>query len=146
MKKALYKLRKGFQSRTCLAEIQVVAKEISDLAMIHGYNGVESIARKLHMAIRCLPTSVTTSPHFISKIELAMNGIQDVAFMEDCIEERTSVEKVRKDNGQSTATTSTITVVAPDYGKTAESQTNAGLLFDIKEEGALMNLSVAFKD
>lgn len=141
IKKALYRLRKGFQSRTSLAEIQVVAKEISDLAMIHGYTGVESIARKLHTAIRRLPTSVTTGAHFISKIDLAVNGIQDVAFMEDGIEERTSVEKLCKEKKQTGAKASTLTVVTAEHEKIAESANNACLIFDIKEVDSLLSLS-----
>lgn len=137
MSKALIRLKKGPNNRSDLAEIQVTARSISDLAMIYGFQGVESIARKIYTAIRQHSTKVASSPPFLSKIQAALRGIRDVVGMESSNESTMTVETIERETPPQPQTI--LDNLSEDQRRVVEIENDAKLLFDIKESESLMN-------
>ncbi len=78
-------------NRDACIEIRNTAQSISELAMIHGYHGVESIARKIYTSFK--RSRIKSDPDFLYKIELAVKGIQRMAGMEGGIESKLKVTR-----------------------------------------------------
>ncbi|MFQ5706476.1 MAG: hypothetical protein ACE5HO_03455 [bacterium] len=78
-----------------LSKLKNAAQSIEDLAMIHGYEGVENIAEKIKSAAgRILQQQYTLDKDFISKVQIAAGAIHKVLEMEERIELQMNMEKL----------------------------------------------------
>lgn len=91
---SLIKLKQEPGNRECLYQIKELAESISDLAMIHGYEGVETIAEKIRNSTdHELRGKNDLDKNFLTKIGLAVTAIRQVMEMEDYVENQITFEK-----------------------------------------------------
>lgn len=94
LKKALNFLRKGIDLQANLIEIRNRATVISDLAMVHGFEGVEIVADKLSSLLKKHRTSANVEPVLLFKIESSLKAIQTVLKIEEVVERGMTVERI----------------------------------------------------
>jgi len=135
---ALAKVHDNPNDRDAAIEIRGIAEAISELAMIHGYHGVESIARKISTSFKC--SRVKSDADFLSKIELAIKGIHHVVAMEDGIESKLIIEKITRGGKGSPSQISSLEEFNKEQRRMVESENEATLLFDIRESDFLSNI------
>lgn len=135
---ALAKMHDNPNDRDAAIEIRGIAEAISELAMIHGYHGVESIARKISTSFKC--SRVKSDADFLSKIELAIKGIHHVVAMEDGIESKLIIEKITRAGKGSPSQISSLDELSEEQRRMVESESDTKFLFDIKESDFLSHL------
>lgn len=94
--RALNALRRQFEINNNLLEVRDRTRRISDLAMIHGFEGVEIIADKLSATINKHLPSGENDPVLIFKIESSLKAIQTVLKIEEVIERGMTVERINR--------------------------------------------------
>ncbi|RMF61648.1 MAG: hypothetical protein D6743_13270 [Calditrichaeota bacterium] len=100
MKAALGAWQKRPEERTHPQAIAAAAREVADLAMIHGYEGVESIAEQLQQSLGRM--NLSDDPEragVFLKVESAIVAIRQIARIEDFLEGRLTVRRVAADRG-----------------------------------------------
>ena len=132
---ALARVHDNPNNRDACVEIRETAQSISELAMIHGYHGVESIARKMYTSFN--RSRIKSDPDFLYKIELAVKGIQRVVEMEGGIENKLTIEKVTVGGKEAPKQISSLDVLSEEQHQMIELESDANLLFDIKESDFL---------
>lgn len=81
-------------SREYLQQIEQSATDIADLAMIHGYEGVEAIAEKIiSISYSLLDTEEDLDKSYCSKVEAATSAMRQVLSMEEDIESLSTLDK-----------------------------------------------------
>jgi len=94
MKNSLEGLKKTPQDRQLLNQFEKAARTIMDLAMIHGYEGVEKIAHKIQIVFyRFIRNGSRISPEFIQKADIALHILRNITELEDSLEQGMTVEK-----------------------------------------------------
>ncbi len=94
MKKSLEALKKAPRNRELLIQFEKAARTIMDLAMIHGYEGVEKIASKIQVVFsRFIRSGAMISPEFTHKADIALHILRNITELEDSLEHRMTVEK-----------------------------------------------------
>lgn len=82
----------------CLEHIALIrdtAACLRDLAMIHGYDGVENISAKIHSTFDQIFTSKRSADvHLIARLYAGISVIQKIAELEDSIEGQMTVERI----------------------------------------------------
>ena len=96
IKRSLSKLKEDPGKKKELDKIRNAARTISDLAMIHGFEGVENIAEKIWSQINKATKLKVVDKSLLAKIDAAANGIQRIAEMEKTIESQMNVERISK--------------------------------------------------
>ena len=135
---ALARVHDNPNNRDACIEIRNTAQSISELAMIHGYHGVESIARKIYTSFK--RSKIKSDPDFLYKIELALKGNQRVVGMEDGIERKLTIEKVTRGAKEVSKQISSLDELSEEQRQMVELESDAKLLFDIKESDFLNNI------
>lgn len=93
----LVKLKDGTETRQRLIRIKEMIASISDLSMVHGYEGVENISSKMSSILnQVISSGKTIDEHFVHKMEYALQILKQVVEMEDYIESQMTVERVSK--------------------------------------------------
>jgi chemotaxis protein histidine kinase CheA len=94
---SLSKLQKEPDNRDYLQQIRASAQTVSDLSMIHGYEGVETIANKIRFTFHQILYKKDPIHHsYIPKVELAVEAIRQVMELEDDIISQTKGNKFNK--------------------------------------------------
>jgi chemotaxis protein histidine kinase CheA len=87
----------ALENSDCLNEIKSITRALFDLAMIHGYDGVENMAQKL---LRIVEHLVKSSAHYdadvAAKMNAAVQAIRQVVEMESGSESQMTVETVNR--------------------------------------------------
>ncbi|MCH8872868.1 hypothetical protein IH824_08890 [candidate division KSB1 bacterium] len=122
-------------NRDACIEIRNTAQSISELAMVHGYHGVESIALKIYTSFK--RSRIKSDPDFLYKIELAVKGIQRVVGMEGRIESKLKVTRGGKEVSKQI---SSLDELNEEQRQMVELESDAKLLFDIRESDFLNNI------
>lgn len=77
-----------------LARMHLLARKIADLAMIHGYEGVETIGEKIaHATHRALTSERPVDKHLITKMATAVRTMDEIVRMEENLEGEMTVER-----------------------------------------------------
>ena len=139
MKIALAKVRANPDDRNAAAEIRGIAAAISELAMLHGYQGVESIARKISTSFRL--SRVEAEPGFLANVELTIKGIQRVVSMEENIESKLIIKKITRVDTEPIAHVSNLHKHEEKH-RMVDLESDAKLLFDINESDFLHNTAI----
>ncbi len=97
IKTSLTHLQKEPRNLIYLQQIKDSAEAASDLAMIHGYEGVENIAKTIRSSSdHILGQNQEIGESFISKVDLAVKAIRQVMDLEENIFNRSSQDKFDK--------------------------------------------------
>ncbi len=97
IEKTVSKIKIEKNNQEYLSRVRDRAQSISDLAMIHGFEGVEKISEKLYSTVKLLlVSSIDLNKSILSKIKMAVKVIKQVARMETDIEKQMTVEKISK--------------------------------------------------
>ena len=139
MKIALAKIRANPRDRNAAMEIRGTAEAISELAMLHGHPGVESIARKISTSFKL--ARVEAEPGFLSKIELTIKGIKRVVSMEEKLESKLIIKKITRVDTGPIANLSNLGNLEEKQHRIVELENDKKLLFDINESDFLSNTS-----
>jgi len=115
IEEALTRLKDNPEDRDSLSEISEAAKAIADLSMVHGYEGIETIACRLDSTVKTVKDP-RVSPEIIAEIEETMGVMKEAVSTSD---EKEIVHK--------------ITIPEEDVEETEH-------LFDIKEPEYLFSL------
>lgn len=91
IEQALNRLKHNPGDRDSLSEISEAAKAITDLSMVHGYEGIETIACRLDSTLRTVKDPGIT-PEIIAEIEETMGVMKEVVSTSD---EKGIVPKIR---------------------------------------------------
>jgi len=158
---ALAALKKNPTKRAPLKEMIEAVDHISDLSMIHGFDGVEIISQKISSAIKQqFRSKKKFGPALRLKVESSVKAIHTVLWLEEFLERRMNVEKVERtvvsgereienytqevmqelDDEESISETKVTVVddvVLPD---------NESLVFDIKEFDSVIHLTEELKE
>jgi len=110
----------------CLAEIRRAAEAIQDLAMVYGFEGVETIASRMIHTLNHYAKDRIIDTQFIDKLREASQAIQEVVALIDEQKEREIIRRLSK-------------------GSLTEEELEAEEeppppLFEIKEDKALLSL------
>lgn len=94
MKNSLEGLKKTPDNRELLIQFEEAACTIMDLAMIHGYEGVEKIASKIQVVFsKFIRSGSMISPEFTQKADIALYILRNITELEDSLERGMTVEK-----------------------------------------------------
>jgi len=135
---ALVMVHDNPNNRDACVEIRNTAQSISELAMIHGCQGVESIALKIYTSFK--RSRIKSDPDFLYKIALAVKGIQRVVAMEGGIESKLTVETVTRCREEVSKQISNLDELSEERRQMVELESDANLLFDIKENDFINNI------
>ncbi len=95
LKALLEELKREPSRREYIQGIRQSAQSIRDLAMIHGFDGVEKIAGKIASTFaRVLRSSVALEPQFVTRVESAVLAIKQIAEVEDTLESQMSIDRI----------------------------------------------------
>ncbi|MFQ5752210.1 MAG: hypothetical protein ACE5HI_09460 [bacterium] len=95
IEQALAKMHNEPGDREFLVKIKGIAQSISDLAMVHGFEGVEKISGKLSSTIKhLLRAGSEFNKSLIAKVNMTVKAMQQVAEMESYIEKQMTVERI----------------------------------------------------
>lgn len=152
IERALAELKPSPNSQKCLLKIKEASRAIADLAMIHGFEGMETISRKLSSTIEyLLRSSMDLSFQVVYKVQVAIRTMRKVAEMEAFIERQMTVERIdrhvelNQEKVQDCAEKVTHSLnfllnKQLEFPLETEAETNSQLLFDIREATSLMDL------
>lgn len=96
LRSVLDSLRSGADVKRDLAEIQERTRRISDLAMVHGFEGVEVVAAKLSSKLKQHLSCESVDPVLLFKIESSVKAIQTVLKIEEVVERGMTVECINR--------------------------------------------------
>lgn len=97
IQKSMHKLRAEPYQHLHIVDMQSAAQSVADLAMVHGYEGVESIARRMETALKALlRDKAEVEQSLFGMVERAVATIQRFANVEDKLESELTVEKVNE--------------------------------------------------
>ena len=95
IEQAVLKLQIDKDKLINLKQIRDTAHLLSDLAMIHGFEGVEKISEKLYSTMdHLLNSRIEFNQAMLTKLILAVNVIRQVEDMESIIESQMTVERI----------------------------------------------------
>ncbi|MFQ5823774.1 MAG: hypothetical protein ACE5JB_06945 [bacterium] len=136
----LSKLQKEPGNREYVQQIRNIAEYVTDLAMIHGYEGVENIAEKIRSSsdlILC--KSEELEKPFLSKIEFAVKAIRQVMELEEDIDYQLIFDEIDEKIALKQKEVRSCASRLSNYFEQSK-QKNKHLFFDIREINTLMNL------
>jgi|GEM_PF-6084743 len=97
-RRSLSSLAEDPRNKNHLRDIRRLLTGVRDLAMVHGFDGIEQITGKLFTH---LLQALSDSPHldadFIATLDEAVIALERVVVLEDEIETRTSIELINHD-------------------------------------------------
>ncbi len=140
IKMALAKVRANPNDHNSAMEIRGIAEAISELAMMYGYQGVESIAQKISTSFKL--SRVIAERGFLAKVERAIKGIQDVVILEERVESELIIKRITRVDTEPFAQVSNLDELEEEQHRMVELESDAKLLFDITETNFLSNTSV----
>jgi hypothetical protein len=99
IQKYLTRIQNGGEQRQYLIEITETSRQIADLAMIHGFDGVENVARKMISTFEnLLRTNAGLHPALHSNVAAAIDTVQKIADIEAQIESELKIERAGRNN------------------------------------------------
>jgi len=97
IKLSLETLKENPAATQPVRRITCAAETISDLAMIHGYEGVEKTAHKIAAILCRLQAAPTPVDHAVlDRIDQAVKVLRQIAELEDSVEQEMTVEKTHE--------------------------------------------------
>ncbi len=154
LEKTMKHLRQAEQSGPYLKRVGAIARAIRDLAMVHGFEGMENIAGKLASTFGVLASrEMPLTPPMVDKLEMAIRTMRQVVRMEAKIEQHMTVERVRRvveinqgrlqDCAERLSDCLTHLISPPETlpQRTAAAQQPSDPLFDICEPESILTLA-----
>lgn len=94
IKNGLNRMKRTAADGRAVMDIRRSVVAISDLAMIHGYEGVEKIATKIHGILKDEPASAAgMDVDFFTKVDSAVQILKEITELEDTLEREMTVER-----------------------------------------------------